>query len=360
MSSLLERAARYVAIPSVSGDERALVDDLEGELDGVGGLEVTRLGDNVVARTTGASADRVLLAGHVDTVPGDQGVVCEDGRVTGLGACDMKGSVAVMAALATSGLTFRRGATFVFYAREEVARARSGLLELLEARPDLLAADVAVVCEPTSVHVEAGCQGVARVRLVLHGERAHTARPWRGRNAIHRLAGPLAALAAYVPRPVELDGVTFTEQLQAVEVTGGVAGNVVPDLATLTVGLRVAPDRTADAAVGELHATFSPFLDGDEEFEVLDAVDPAPPHLTHPAIARLVELSGSAARAKLGFTDVATFSALGIPAANFGAGDPELAHHRGEFVDADELERCYAALASLLADEPLGPTAPRS
>lgn len=349
MSDLVDLAARYVGTPSVSGDERAIADDIERTLRATGDLEVTRIGDNLVARTTGSRPRRVVVAGHLDTVPGDQGVLVADGLVTGLGACDMKGSIAVMVALATSGLAFGSELTWIFYAREEIARVHSGLLEILAARPELLDGDVAIVCEPTSTLVEAGCQGVARLRLELRGERAHTARPWRGRNAIHRLAGPLAAVAAYVPRAVELDGVTYTEQLQAVGVDGGVSANVVPDLATLALSYRVAPDRTAARATAELTELLEPFVEDGDAIEVLDEVDPAPPHLDDPVLARLVELTGAPPRAKLGYTDVALFAARGVPAANFGAGDPELAHHRGEFVPVVELQRCFEVLATLLA-----------
>jgi succinyl-diaminopimelate desuccinylase len=352
VTDLVELAARYVGIPSVSGDERAIADEVESTLRGVHGLEVIRIGDNVVARTTGTRPHRVVVAGHLDTVPGDQGVAVDGGTVTGLGACDMKGSVAVMVAIATSGQAHGSELTWIFYAREEIARVHSGLLELAAAAPELLDGDVALLCEPTSTLVEAGCQGVVHLRLELRGERAHTARPWRGRNAIHRLAGPIAAVASYAPRAVELDGVTYTEQLQAVEVTGGVSGNVVPDVATLTVNQRVAPDRSAEDAVAELRRTFAPFLEDGDAIEVLDAVDPAAPHLDDPMLARLVELSGAPPRAKLGFTDVATFASRGVPAANFGAGNPELAHHRGEFVHADDLQRCHDVLSALLAEGP--------
>jgi succinyl-diaminopimelate desuccinylase len=350
VTDLVGLAARYIGIPSVSGDERAIADEVERTLRDVDELEVFRIGDNVVARTNGQRPHRVVVAGHLDTVPGDQGVVVEGNTITGLGACDMKGSIAVMVALASSGLPHAAELTWIFYAREEIGRQHSGILELLEVAPELLDGDVALVCEPTGTHVEAGCQGVIRLRLELRGERAHTARPWRGRNAIHRLAGPIAAVAAYTPRLVELDGVTYTEQLQAVEVTGGVSNNVVPDVATLLVNQRVAPDRRAEHAIDELRLIFAPFMEDGDGIEVLDAVDPAPPHLDHPVLARLVELSGAPPRAKLGYTDVATFAARGVPAANFGAGNPELAHHRGEFVHADELQRCHDVLADLLAE----------
>jgi len=356
VSDLAALAARYVSIPSVSGDEAAICDDIEATLRAAPHLEVTRIGDNLVARTTGTAPTRLVLAGHLDTVPGELGhrAVDGDGVLRGLGACDMKGSLAAMVALGLEGPHRGSEATYVFYAREEVARADSGLLELLAVAPELLAGDAAVLCEPTSCVVEAGCQGVVRLDVVLAGQRAHTARPWRGRNAIHRLAPLLAAVAAYVPRSVEIDGVTYTEQLQVVRVDGGVSANVVPDRASVTLNHRVAPDRSTDDAVAALLELLGPHLEDTDAVEVTDAADPAAPTLSHPALARLVELSGAPPRAKLGYTDVATFSAIGVPAANFGAGDPELAHHAGELVEVREIERCREVLAALL-ESPLSP-----
>lgn len=347
--TLLERTARYVAIPSVSGEERAIADEVEAELRVAPSLEVTRIGDNVVARTTGERPVRVVVAGHLDTVPGAQGVEVTADAVVGLGACDMKGSVAVMVELATGGITFAAEVTWILYACEEVGRERSGLLEVQAHAPALLDGDVAILCEPTNALVEAGCQGSVCVELTMLGARAHTARPWRGRNAIQRLAGPLADIAAYAPREVELDGVTYREQRQVVGVTGGVARNVVPDVATLTVNQRVAPDRSAADAIAELRHGLGRFLEDGDSLEVLDASEPAAPHLGHPVLARLLELSGAPPKAKLGFTDVSTFAAMGMPAVNFGAGDPELAHHAGEFVPRVDLERCYGTLLALLS-----------
>lgn len=347
-SEVAERAARYVSIPSVSRDERALADEVERELRAARHLEVRRIGDNVVARTRGEAASRVVVAGHLDTVPGEPGVDVRDGRIVGLGACDMKGSIAMMVELATSARRYVSEVTWVFYAREEIERRSSGLLELQAVDPSLLSGDVAIVTEPTAGRVEAGCQGSATVELTLAGRRAHSARPSNGRNAIHRLAEPLAWLAGYEPRSVELDGVTFVEQRQAVAVAGGVANNVVPDAATLRVNLRVAPDRTTADAVGELREALRGVLGDEDRFVVLDEASPAPPSLGHPVLARLVKRTQREPRAKLGYTDVSFFSSLGMPAANFGAGDPDLAHQAGEFVEVAELERCVGVLGDLL------------
>jgi len=351
VSDLLARTARYVAIPSVSGEEQALADEVEGALRAVEGLEVVRIGDNLVARTRGSRDRRIMLAGHLDTVPGDAGShEVRDDAVVGLGACDMKGSLAVMVALALRGdVDLAAEVTWCFFAREEISRAHSGLLEINAADPELLVADAAILLEPTACVVEAGCQGTVRVDVVLRGARAHTARPWRGRNAIHRLAAPLELVRAYEPRVATIDGVTYTEQRQAVGIRGGVSGNVVPDEAILTINQRIAPDRSTNEAVSELKAQLAPFLEAGDSFEVVDAAEPAAPQLAHPVIARLVELSGAAPRAKLGYTDVATFASLGVPAVNFGAGDPELAHHAGEYVTGSDLSRCLDVLGRLLA-----------
>ncbi len=347
--SRLEAAFELVRLASPSREEGALASLVEQRLRAWDHLEVERVGDNVVARTTGHHAQRLLVAGHLDTVPGDASAARIEGdRVVGVGACDMKGSLAVMLELAAASNPRPVEVTWVFYAREEIARRESGLVELAELRPDLLAADAAVVAEPTGGVVEAGCQGSMRLELTLGGSRAHTARPYQGRNALHRLGPVLERVAGYTPRAAVVDGLTYTEQLQAVLVEGGVAANVVPDQVRLTLNHRVAPDRTRAEAEAALRDLLAGLLDEGDALTTLDWAPPSPPALDDPSLARLVEASGATARAKVGWTDVATFFERGIPAANFGAGDPELAHSAGEFVTGAELDRFAEVLDTWL------------
>ncbi len=233
---------------------------------------------------------------------------------------------------------------------EEIGRDESGLLELWQQRPDLLDGDAAVLGEPTNALVEAGCQGTMRVRLTLLGVRAHTARPFTGRNAIHRMAPVLAAVAAWPGREVVLDGCTYAEQLQVVAIDGGVAANVVPDRASVTLNHRYAPDRRKAEAEAFLHELLDPLLelDAGDTWELLDAGDGAPPSLGHPLLKTLVERTGAAPKAKVGWTDVASFWEHGVPAANFGPGDPLLAHHPDERVTAAALEQARAVLLAVI------------
>ncbi|MDE0805062.1 MAG: M20/M25/M40 family metallo-hydrolase, partial [Acidimicrobiales bacterium] len=237
--------------------------------------------------------------------------------------------------------------TYVFYAAEEIAAEHSGLLELYRERPDLLDGDAAVLGEPTDGWLEAGCQGTARVRLTFRGARAHTARPWMGRNAIHRLGGALVRIAGYEARSPVIDGCEYREAMQAVFVDGGIAGNVVPDEATLTVNLRIAPDRTVDDALGELRAILDGVIEESDGFDVVDRASPAPPSLTHPLIARLAD-DGAPVRAKLGWTDVARFAEHGMPAVNFGPGEATVAHTADERVERSSIDRVHRALRLLL------------
>lgn len=338
-----------VAIDSVSGNEGALARLVHERLSTVSALKVERIGDNVIARTMGGHATRILVAGHLDTVPGDvREAVIEGDVLRGLGSCDMKGSLAGMLDLASSPDPRPVEMTWVFYAREEVARTESGLVEVAELRPDLLCADVAVLAEPTDGFVEAGCQGSLRIKVTVSGARAHTARPFTGRNAIHRLGDLLAAVARYKSREVVLDGVTYVEQLQAVSVEGGVAGNVVPDSASCTLNHRVAPDRTRDEAASWLRGFLGDLLGEGDQFEVTDWAPSAAPELSNASLARLVELSGAAPRAKVGWTDVATFREMGVPATNYGAGDPLLAHRSDEWVSAAQVSQFVAVLGEWL------------
>jgi succinyl-diaminopimelate desuccinylase len=355
-AELLARTAALVDVPSASHDEAALADLVERELRAAPWLVVERLGDNVVARSEGRRGTRLLVAGHLDTVPpagNDRAKVVEE-TLFGLGASDMKGGLAVMLALATSRSVAASAAldvTWCFYACEEVAHEHNGLARLWRERPDLMEADGAVLCEPTGGRVEAGCQGSLRAVVEVRGARAHTARPFTGRNAIHRLAPVLERVSGWRGREVVLDGCTYVEQLQAVAVHGGVAGNVVPDLVTLTLNHRFAPDRSAEQAATHLAACIEDLLDealGDT-IGVVDAADAAPPSLAHPVLDALVTLSGEPPRAKLGWTDVATMWAHGVPAANFGPGDPLLAHRPDEHVTAAALDHACSVLGALIS-----------
>ena len=349
-TDLLELAAALVDVPSVSFEERLLADLIEAELRALPALEVTRVGDNVVARTTLDRQARLVLAGHTDTVPaqGNDHATVDGDRLRGLGASDMKGALAVLLQLARTLDRPPMDVTFVFYAREEVAAAHSGLEELFSLRPDLLAGDAAVLGEPTSSVVEAGCQGTLRLRVTVRGARAHTARPWMGRNAIHRLAPLLGAVAAYVPRQPVVGGLQFREAMQAVSVQGGVAGNVVPDEASVVVNVRFAPDRQAGEAELAAREVLAPHLADDDTIELLDAAEAALPAIGHPLLSPLVEELGLAVNPKLGWTDVARFTSRGVPAVNLGPGDSALAHTSDEYVDRADLQRSFDLLHRLV------------
>lgn len=350
MTDLLERTALLVAIPSESHGESALADHVEAELRAQGHLTVERLGDNVVARTGLGREHRLVLAGHLDTVPANDNAApqIEGDVLWGLGAADMKGGLAIMLDLATGLPDPAVDVTWVFYAGEEVAAAHNGLGHLFEQRPDLLAGDAALLGEPTDAALEVGCQGTMRLEVTITGARAHTARPWMGRNALHRAGHLLAALDDYQERRPVLDGCRYREALQAVFVEGGVAGNVVPDRATVTVNHRFAPDRTVEQARAHVVEVLAPHLDEGDTVAMVDVAAPAPPGLDHPLLAALRERSGLEVRAKLGWTDVSRFAAAGIPAANFGPGDPALAHTRDERVERTSLDAVHAALSELL------------
>jgi succinyl-diaminopimelate desuccinylase len=346
----LERALDLVRINSVSRHETELADLIERRLRRASHLQITRIGDNIVARTSGSARTRVIVAGHIDTVPGDPSLARIEGdRLVGLGACDMKGSASVMLHEALVCTARSVEVTWIFYAREEITRTESGLLEIAAAHPDLLDADAALLAEPTGGAVEAGCQGTLRIEVTTRGVRAHSARPYAGRNAIHRMGRVIERVASYVPRVATIDDIAFTEQLQVVAVSGGVATNVVPDESRCTLNHRFAPDRNWERAAQSVRDLLSETVEDGDEFEVADWAPAALPSLGHDVIARLVAATGVPARAKMGWTDVATFAERGVPAANFGAGDPLLAHRSDEFVTAAQLTEFDDALARFLA-----------
>lgn len=352
MTDLLALAAELVAIPSESHHEAAIADFIEHELRAAPWLRVERIGDNVVARTELGRERRLVLAGHTDTVPadGNAAAVIDGDVLVGLGAADMKSGLAVYLDLARTVVEPAVDVTYVFYAGEEVDARFNGLERVFAERPDLVRGDVAILGEPTNGWIEAGCQGTMRFQVTLTGVRAHTARPWMGVNAVHRLGALLALLEAYEPRRPLIDGCEFREALQAVRVEGGVANNVVPDRATVTINHRVAPDRTLDEAEAQVRHLLAPLLAAGDDVAVAAAVPPAIPGLDQPLLRALVDRSGLPVRAKLGWTDVARFAEHGIPAVNLGPGDPELAHTAGEHVERSKLELVHSAVLDLLTN----------
>ncbi len=348
---LLALTEELIAVPSVSRDETALADLVAARLAArAPSLRVDRLGDNLVVRTELGRPQRVVLGGHLDTVPANGNATPRiDGDVLhGLGAADMKGGLAVLltlaAALAASPDAARFDATIVFYEAEEIAEEFNGLRRLFAERPAWVAGDLAVLLEPTDGWVEAGCQGTLHVRATFRGERAHSARPWMGVNAIHRAADVLARLAAHESDTVDVDGLPYRESLQVVRIEGGVANNVVPDEASLVVNRRFAPDCSIEEATAEVRV----LLDGADEIDVLNASPAAPPNLWNPLVAELLGAFDLGVRPKLGWTDVARFAAHGVPALNFGPGDPTIAHTAGEHVSRESLDGCYAVLGRFL------------
>jgi succinyl-diaminopimelate desuccinylase len=337
--------AALVDIESVSGNERALADAVEAALRALGHLEVTRDGDALIARTSLGRPERVLLAGHLDTVPVADNLPSrvEGDRMYGCGTTDMKSGLAVLLHLAATVPDPAYDLTLVCYDHEEVEAAKNGLGRLARDHRPLLDADLAILMEPTDGLVEAGCQGTMRATVRTGGHRAHSARSWLGSNAIHAAGEVLRRLESYEPRSVEIDGCTYREGLNAVKVSGGVAGNVIPDACEVTVNFRFAPDRDEAGAEAHVREVFAGY-----DVEVTDSAAGALPGLGAPAAQAFLVAVGGAPRAKYGWTDVARFAALGIPSLNFGPGDPNLAHTREEYVELPKITAVTEAMRSYL------------
>jgi succinyl-diaminopimelate desuccinylase len=334
-----------VDIPSESRHEQRIADEVETALRRLAHLHVTRTGNTVVARTELGRAQRVAIGGHLDTVPAADNLPHrrDDQNLYGLGANDMKGGVAVALRCAYELVQPARDVTYVFYECEEIEDEANGLRLLAESHPHLLQADFAVLMEPSAAGVEAGCQGTLRAHVSTSGVRSHSARSWLGHNAIHDAADILTRLNAYEPRRVLIDGLEYREGLNAVGIEGGVATNTIPDACVVTVNYRYAPDRDPQAAITHVQEVFDGY-----PIEVVDNAPGALPGLSHPAAAAFVEATGTQPRPKFGWTDVSRFSALGVPAVNFGPGDPSLAHTPGEYVPIEHLERCERQMITWL------------
>lgn len=341
-------AVSLIDISSPSGHESDIADALEMALREASHLEVIRHGNTVAARTKRGVGPRVVWAGHLDTVPanGNEKSSVADGVLSGRGAVDMKSGVALGAKLAAELSAPSIDVTWIFYDNEEVESAKNGLGLFGVAHPEWILGDFAIVGEPTNAMVEGGCNGTIRVEVSSTGRQAHSARSWRGKNAIHLAHEILQRLASYEPASVEVEGLSYREGMNAVGIAGGVAGNVIPDRCTVTVNYRFAPNKSVSEAVDHVRALFSGF-----EVVVVDEAPGARPGLTNTLVQDFVAALGLDVSAKYGWTDVARFGEWGIPALNYGPGDPSLAHSDDERVDIAQIEACYRALKSWLCPQ---------
>lgn len=348
---VVELTREICDIESVSGNETELADAIEAALRKYSHLEIIRDADAIVARTNFGRPKRVVIAGHIDTVPVANNLPVKmlsmerEQVLFGRGVVDMKAGVAVQLKLAAQLTDAHSDITWIFYDHEEVEASKNGLGRLSRNSPDLLKADFAILCEPTSAQVEGGCNGTLRAEIRTRGVKAHSARAWMGSNAIHSAAGILNILQSYAPAEVEVDGLVYREGLNAVLISGGIATNVIPDECTVTVNYRFAPSKSAAQAAAHIREVFAGF-----EVEITDEAEGARPGLDQQAAIDFVAATGTVARPKYGWTDVARFSELGIPAVNYGPGDPSKAHADDEALPVSQIYACEAGLRNWLAN----------
>jgi succinyl-diaminopimelate desuccinylase len=341
-------AESLVGMSSTSGNEEPLAGALEGLLRQALHLEVLRHGNTVAARTTQGKASRVVWAGHIDTVPanGNESATVADGVLSGRGSVDMKSGVAIGLKLALELVNPGVDVTWIFYDNEEVESSKNGLGLLGAAHPEWVVGDFAIVGEPSNGIVEGGCNGTLRVEVSSSGLRAHSARPWMGDNAIHRASEILKRLVAYEAAVVDVDGLTYREGMNAVGISGGVAGNVIPDLCTVMVNYRFAPNKSVEEAIAQVENLFEGF-----DIAVVDTAPGARPGLNHSLVHEFVTALGVEVAPKYGWTDVSRFGQWGIPALNYGPGDPALAHADNEQVEIAQIEACYRGLKDWLGSQ---------
>jgi succinyl-diaminopimelate desuccinylase len=349
LGDVAELTRDLVDIESVSGNEAQLADAIEKALAGFPHLSLTRDGNAIVAKTATGKDQQVVIAGHLDTVPVADNLPSKlmsferEQVIWGRGSVDMKAGVAVMLKLAAEITNPEFDVVWVFYDQEEVDAAKNGIGRLVRNHPGLITGTFAILCEPTAATVEGGCNGTMRIEVALSGIKAHSARPWMGSNAIHKLGGVLEVLNDYIPEEIEVDGLVFRESLNAVMVSGGIAGNVIPDQVLLTLNYRFAPSRNVAEATEYIRNLFPDYL-----FTVVDSAAGARPGMNSPQAQAFVAAVSAPVNPKYGWTDVARFSEMGIPAVNYGPGDPNKAHADDENVPASQIYACEQGLRKFL------------
>jgi succinyl-diaminopimelate desuccinylase len=338
------------AIPSPIGEEKQLCDAIAARLERqpLAG-PIRRYGDSIVVpivRSNEKGRPHIALVGHLDTVRTENGPArAEKGRIYGAGAADMKAGLAVMLVIAESAAHLVAcDLTLVFYAREEGPYAENELGPVLESDADLRTVDLAVCLEPSDNKLHLGCCGTLHATVTFKGRTGHSARPWEGDNAIAKAHGLLTRLAALAPIEHVIDGHTYRTVTTVTMASGGRGRNIVPDVFTLNLNHRFAPTTTLDRAQADVRA-----LVGDEAtVEFIDLAPAALPNASHPLVVSLVKAGARSIEPKQAWTDVARFSALGIPAVNFGPGENAQAHQKNESTDCALVFEGYRILVGWL------------
>ncbi len=350
MSRLLEDLLWFLERPSVTGEEKQLCGELEARIAKSPGWHVERISNNLAVRRSepDPSRERIVFAGHLDTVPEPAGgipVRVEGERVYGRGSSDMKAGDAVMLAL-LEGFDWTHSwvePIFIFYEREEGPYPENGMEAVFAGSPWVLDAGLALVLEPTAGALEVGCVGTAQVEVTFRGKSSHSARPWQGENALTAAGEFLTRLRNREAREVLVEGLPFYEVLTPTLAKGGRAKNIVPDEFWVNVNHRFAPGRGLD----DVRRTFEELVPDGASFDIADFAPSGPVHLENPLLQKLLG-AGVEVRPKQAWTDVARFAERGVDAANLGPGIPAQAHQEEEYTELALLEGCHELLASFL------------
>lgn len=329
---LAETLVWLCSVASPIGEEKELCDLLAVRFP-----QCRRYGNSIVVPLTRAGGrPHVALVGHLDTVRTENGPARREGdRIFGAGASDMKAGLAVMMAIADDAAALPVDLTLVFYAREEGPYAENELGPVLDADPELRSIDLAVCLEPSDNKLHLGCCGTIHATVTFAGRTGHSARPWEGDNAIVKAAPLLARLAALEPIHHVIDGHDYRTVTTVTLANGGRGRNVVPDAFVLNLNHRFAPTTSLGEAQADIVA-----LVGTEGAPVVTFTDLSPaamPSASHPLVQKLIAFGVRGIEPKQAWTDVARFSALGIPAINFGPGENAQAHQKNESTSVDLL-----------------------
>lgn len=355
-SQLFDITRALIDIPSVSEDETVLLDHVKESLPTSFHAVYDEDSVALFAQEPKRSID-VLLVGHTDTVPIADNVpavvsnnVSAGRELVGRGASDMKGGLAVMLCLAkaldSSELQSQINVGLLFFGREELPATRSALVPALKNCTSLQSAGFAILLEPTTNSVELGCQGNLNIDVSFNGLAAHSARPWLGDNAIHKAIGALAEIASASPNDVDIDGLVYREVASVTNISGGHARNVIPDNAKAQINVRYSPSLSASKAADIWTQRFA---DSGATITVAGNAPGALPNRQHQGVQMLIALSNQHPTPKQAWTNVADFAAIGVPAVNFGPGDPALAHCDNEAISENALIANFDVLSTFLA-----------
>lgn len=344
---MLEFITELLAIETKTYHEKNCADFIQKWVkENCPGALVMREGNNLIISNNKPNKPHISLIGHSDTVPAFFKPYIKGDQLHASGASDMKTAVGIFLHLFKElyqSLDYHL--SVIVYDKEEMTPVTSnGLYECIKYHNDFMKSiDCAIIGEPTNNAIQIGCVGSLHMRLTVHGQACHSARPWNGENALYKALPLITYFSNLEPVKQRIFGVDFFDVIQLTESESEPGRTSLPGWWRTNINFRFSPNLIEVEAQKQLKAHVAKFTSISTDLELIDSVYPGKVIET-PLFELLTNLIDEPIEAKQAWTDVAQLTELGVPAFNYGPGLQAQAHQVDEYIHIPDIYKYHKKL----------------